>query len=84
VFSPGDLVRVKMGDRGKPMSVPMFPLGSDVRAPAVQIPSGSVCLVLEVRENTFDRRCPGLVILGVGHLLETSAIYMEARSDEAR
>ena len=74
-MKPGDLVRVKMGNRGEPMRVPMFP--SKTGTPSVDIPSGSLCLVLEVREYP-DHMSPGLTILTQGQLLCTNGIYMES------
>jgi len=76
VFSPGDLVRVKLNSVGEPEYVPMFPHGSGT--PTVGIPTGSLCLVLEVRENSMDRTSPGLTILTRGQLLSTNGIYMES------
>ena len=75
-MKPGDLVRVKMGNRGEPMIVPMFP--RETGPPSVDIPSGSLCLVLEVREYPMDRTRPGLTILTQGQLLSTNGIYMES------
>ncbi|NDC24241.1 MAG: hypothetical protein EBZ49_08955 [Proteobacteria bacterium] len=75
-MKPGDLVRVKMGNRGEPMRVPMFP--HKTGTPSVDIPSGSLCLVLEVRENSMDRTRPVITILTQGQLLSTNGIYMES------
>jgi hypothetical protein len=75
-MKPGDLVRVKMGTRGEPMRVPMFP--RETGPPSVDIPSGSLCLILEVWENSMDRTRPGLTILTQGQLLSTNGIYMES------
>jgi hypothetical protein len=82
-MKPGDLVRVKLGNRGEPMRVPMFPRktgtpSDGVRTPSVDIPSGSLCLILEVWENSMDRTRPGLTILTQGQLLSTNGIYMES------
>ena len=81
-MKPGDLVRVKMGNRGEPMRVPMFPRETRrsgvTGPPSVDIPSGSLCLILEVWENSMDRTRPGLTILTQGQLLSTNGIYMES------